>query len=166
MRMRPLVLLTLPALLSACVISPDPPPLPPTPNAALVTLSPEVARACQSVTWTLEYRRAGQDVTGTSWYVLTGPDDEPRPEARFTLTADPVRDRSFLAEPVIQQGPPQPPTFSDSLTHTLTCEPTGETALTTVRHATLSPSTSPVLYLGYPDVRVTYEQGALIARPR
>ncbi len=125
MHKRHLTALTaLTVLVTAC-LPPDPPPPYVSLNAALVHVSPQVATACGTVTWTLTYLRGGQDVTSEAWYAASGPQagGVPRREPRFTLTPLAGQYTVHVAEPVTEQGVPQEsPSFSDAVLQTFTCD--------------------------------------------
>ena len=156
-----LMLLALPLLATACVITPDPPPLPLTPNAAAVRTTPCLARACPSITWTLDYSRAGVEVTDQARYTLDQATWDMHQEAAFTFAPDPQYRRLLAVEPFGDQGPVVDPTFADSVFHTFTCNPNGETAGIQVDRSPYE--TDP--HAPFPVVSLKYEQGALLALP-
>lgn len=156
-----LPLLVLPLLATACIITPDPPPLPLTPNAAAVRTPPGLSRACPTITWTLEYHREGEDVTPEARYMLNQASWDMHQEAIFTFAPDPQYRRLIAVEPFGDQGPVVDPAFAGSVFHTFTCNPGGETAGIQVDRSPYE--TDP--RAPFPIVSLKYEQGALFARP-
>lgn len=117
------LLLTLSALVTACVPNDLPDPLPP--NAASAGFFPEVAAACGTVLWSVQYLRDGVDVTHEALHRLRGTTGLSSP----TYTLSPGTDRQrFITEPHSAGGTQRldDPAFADVVHHTFTCTADGQ----------------------------------------
>lgn len=120
-------LLALPLLATSCLAF-DPPP-PPTPsNSVVLVMKPAILNDCETVTWTLTYLRAGQDVTAEARYLLghrTG--SVQTPQWTLSEAQDGTSREGYWASPIDQAGELiTRAEFSDAVTHDVTCVRTGQ----------------------------------------